>query len=611
MQPPTLTLFILILTGAILEVDSIDRGKKGERIIMQEDVETILTTTSLRGIDRSLKEAKTAVRKTQMGIVSAAMSLNSTKTKTSLQKLKSEAINEYWVLLDKTSIRFRNFFDLEFMQANREKRAIEFLGEILSSITGVPSAQDYRKILQQVEAIKQENQGTQGLMSQLNAENRNIIDKLHYFDTKINLNSKNIGTINFKADHNEQEIISLFSMTNMAIKILQLVGDINQVIDQGNSIIHSGNSERLSHLALSPQKLSRTLSKIYKKRESTSPLADHSSLEFYYQAKLAHSWVDSNSMSVNTLIQIPIVNSKDVHRLELIPPTEQLFSGLSLMVVDSNNSTMRYLSRSDYAACWDAQSDMLCQKRKIQIFGENCSDIMACKPWMHSVIHDLTNSRIIIIQETSVSAVLACDGKKPRSVRIPSRSIVNLNVHCELSSTTFIVSKLSFRHISSTSIQTDIDYIDLTFDVTAITDEYSPKLMHDSLNHTMASLDSLILENTNFNRSLGSFITKSDRIWQSLKPGWSGWEQIISWSATAGTLLISVLLLFYMIKLHLKLNASIGTKDTTGADDKVKDIIRRLNSIELASSFAAAESSFAITSTPKEDSADRESKFTF
>ena len=68
---------------------------------------------------------------------------------------------------------------------SRDKRALELLGSFLSTMTGVPSAHDHRKVLEQIKAIKFENSGLETLMSNLNDQNRELLSRFHTHDTEI------------------------------------------------------------------------------------------------------------------------------------------------------------------------------------------------------------------------------------------------------------------------------------------------------------------------------------------------------------------------------------------------------------------------------------------
>ena len=62
-------------------------------------------------------------------------------------------------------------------QANLDKRAIEILGSFFSTVTGVPSARDHRKVIEQLNVLRDEM-----LLDRAQSQDRDIISKLHTFN---------------------------------------------------------------------------------------------------------------------------------------------------------------------------------------------------------------------------------------------------------------------------------------------------------------------------------------------------------------------------------------------------------------------------------------------
>jgi len=321
-------------------------------------------------------------------------------------------------------------------------------------------------------------------------------------------------------------MILTFTLGNMAYKIQNLLNSVNLALNDASLILLSGNDERLTHLALMPENLGKILDNIESKYDGMSPIFTKLNIEYYYTLKLAHSWVSKNSKSVNTLLHIPVVQHGEQFRLEILPLSQQIYANLPMIVVNNNNSTFRFLSQSDYAACVEVNSAILCQKRKIIIFQGKCENVMACKPWLKTVVYDLTNTRILLILQNQITAVLSCDGASPKPVNIPTRSIMQIPTHCEVHSDIFVLSKIT--------------------------------------------------------------MSETDRIWSNINPGYSGWEKLLSYSLIAGSLLISLSLLFYMLGLHWKLKTQA---EKMGEISGLDDIRARLNRLE-GPSFTTATDTF-------------------
>ena len=65
-------------------------------------------------------------------------------------------------------------------QSKKSKRAFEVLGSFLLTITGVPSARDHRKLLQQIGAIRFENKGIEALLVRQNQQSQKLLERMHY-----------------------------------------------------------------------------------------------------------------------------------------------------------------------------------------------------------------------------------------------------------------------------------------------------------------------------------------------------------------------------------------------------------------------------------------------
>ena len=70
-------------------------------------------------------------------------------------------------------------------QANLDKRAIEILGSFFSTVTGVPSARDHRKVIEQLNVLRDETKGIEMLLDRAQSQDRDIISKLHTFNLSL------------------------------------------------------------------------------------------------------------------------------------------------------------------------------------------------------------------------------------------------------------------------------------------------------------------------------------------------------------------------------------------------------------------------------------------
>ena len=117
----------------------------------------------------------------------------------------------------------------------------------------------------------------------------------------------------------------------------------------------------------------------------------------YFTQKLAHSWLTEETDKLVTILQIPMMDHSTTYVLELIESKKQSNADLPMVVRNEQDNTYRYLSNSDYVNCQDVLNSKLCQKRPIKIFPtDTCQRAEECDEWTAIVVHDITNTKIIV-----------------------------------------------------------------------------------------------------------------------------------------------------------------------------------------------------------------------
>ena len=206
----------------------------------------------------------------------------------------------------------------------------------------------------------------------------------------------------------------------------------------------------LSRYVLGISQLSSIINNIHLKRKVNTPIFSGKDCRHYYTQPIAHSWVNADKLLITTLLQIPIVPMHQKYELIVLNQINKIHSDLPLAVANYELNVYRFLSMSDYASCYPAESLKIWQKREIRISPKlGCKK--NCKTWATEVIHDLTNSQISIYLENDMDATLACDEEKYTAVSLPRRAMLTLNVHCSLTADSFMMSKLSYRHLKEVS----------------------------------------------------------------------------------------------------------------------------------------------------------------
>ena len=89
---------------------------------------------------------------------------------------------------------------------------------------------------------------------------------------------------------------------------------------------------------------------------------------------------------------------------------------------------------------------MISQKRSISIQPRQGCILKEsnCNDWADMIVHDITNSQILISGKEIINATLSCD-KQSDQTTIPNSAILTLPVTCTLTASRFTVSKLRYQ----------------------------------------------------------------------------------------------------------------------------------------------------------------------
>ena len=184
----------------------------------------------------------------------------------------------------------------------------------------------------------------------------------------------------------------------------------------------------------------------------------------------------------------------------------------------------------------------LCQKRPIKIFQKDtCEVAEGCDDWTNIAVHDITNSKIIVQIPTNNEATIFCDNKAKQNIHIPAAALVTLPIHCQLVTESFIVERLSFRHLFSHETNELEEELDLQVKKAILT--ASPAKVIDNFMETMGeSLEKLKLDNENLGKDIQAQKVGYNTKWKQVSGGMTAWEQILMWSLTGVAIGLTMLL---------------------------------------------------------------------
>ena len=83
---------------------------------------------------------------------------------------------------------------------------------------------------------------------------------------------------------------------------------------------------------------------------------------------------------------------------------------------------------------------------------------MNCKVWVSDLVHDLSNSEILIASGTARNATISFNKLPTRTIMLPEQAIGQLGMHCQMQTDTFLIHKKSFRQLSTFDTNNSCDY---------------------------------------------------------------------------------------------------------------------------------------------------------
>ena len=344
-----------------------------------------------------------------------------------------------------------------------------------------------------------------------------------------------------------------FSLISVNSKVMNAFYTISFTISMAKDIIGKGDEGRLSRNAIPVHELRTIIDKIHLKRQTDGPVFDRENCHMYYEMKLAHSWADQANFKLYTLLQIPIASLKDVQTLHILDNKNKIGSDLTMAVINRQSNCYRLLSASDYLECTTLNSAKLCQKRLIQINPRlGCSlRLMNCEAWTTDVVHDLSNSEVLILLRQNMNASLECDNAQKKSIGLPRQAIIRLSIHCKLTTDSFIIHKLSFKHLTTYQSNARIAHFEIIDESKNFLMSNDLKIQQIKMHERVLSLEELQKGNDQFKQDMAAHIKDSDELWNEAQGGQTPWEQIITWSLIGLSLALTVILAGWLGRLQL------------------------------------------------------------
>jgi len=583
---PRLLLLTLILTMLPTPAKTIDTSYNLTQVIMQTDMETLLVHTDLTNSRQALIDIKGELLQAKLGVTVNNIGHydDSTRRQMILGDILQSLANE----VDDSLVRLDDLFEKHQTHTSRQSRAFEFLGDMLSGITGVPSARDHRQLLEKIKLLKLDNEGIKTLMLSRNAQQQDVIETLSQHDSSIaKLSDRLLSTENLILNHKRDDL-QLAGILALQEKAYLALSHSNRIYFKINNILMLGDDDRLSRFGITKEELGRILDSISLRRKEGVPIYGRDEIEQYYKQRLSHSWTIPYLHEVITLIQIPIASLHSRLELTVLDHDNIMSSDLTMAVVDKQANKFRYLSLSDFHRCTELRGRLICQKRSISILPPmGCSlQIKNCKLWATTVVHDITNTNFIFLSNNSTNITSTCGKNKPRTYRLPKNSMMKVPLSCTVTSNQFTIDRSSYAEIINIDGKSDNVKIELEIDPAILATTPLKKLAKE-MDLTKVNLTRLRMKNDKFEIDLALQRLRTDTNWENIRSGTVNWFDFITWALLAICLTICALLGLCQLKTYCntKEREEIRQKEREEYETASADIIERIRTVETATAL--------------------------
>ena len=595
---------LLFLLLSIPLSSTLDHSYEGAPIILQTDFDTVVIHTKISPVRKQLSDLSLEIKSIRnMVLRTTNNNLGKNNHDDPLNKFLAGILNaKNEMLLDQVA-NIDSFFR---ENETREKRALEFLGSFLSTCTGVPSARDHRKVLEKIRMLQLDSQSLLQIMESTSKGQKDIISSLQTHETEIRKAEQAIKMNSYRLLAAEKANVKMAAIFSAIVKADEIIMMANLALKRCTDILSAGDMKHLSRSSIGLADLTGIINNLYLKRhdQGNAPIFSGAESDRYYEMPIAHSWTHKDKREVITLLQIPVAPHNTDYEIRILEPHNIVRYDLGMAIVSQSTNSYRLISDSDFHRCIETAEGLICQKRNIVIYlregcylkSDNCAD------WADLVIHDLTNTQIMVRFHEKQSAKLTCDGQKDGHFDIPKAAILTIPLDCDLVSSRFHVARLNYANLAHVNAKlNEVKKLDLLIEHNAF--EITPlRELNLTLKDTTSKLGQMKDQNEQLITKFNAYKVQHDQIWSAMRGGDTEVEQILIWTFMCVTTIALILISGWIFKLQI---ASWRREGTTGGEEKERQaLMNRLMDLEtemkLKHSGKEGDKSL-VTNDPKND----------
>ena len=213
------SLFILLIMTTAHFSSTYDIAEEGRRVILQSDIETVLIHTRVANIVSMLSHLQQEAANIRTSALKDHVSNRLGKGTGRQNKLISASVRALMKQIETVKSDFDQFFKDNIDLESKNKRAIKILGSFLSTMTGVPSARDHRRVLEQIRLLKLDSGELKSLMQRQNAVNSDILQTFQFRQNELHNQTEKMGKLSISTHENADAIEKMMVMLSISTKI--------------------------------------------------------------------------------------------------------------------------------------------------------------------------------------------------------------------------------------------------------------------------------------------------------------------------------------------------------------------------------------------------------
>ena len=438
---------LLVLTLKTIDMRQITDNQETDfyDLLYEREIVVVHSIIRFEGMSKGLEQVNEGIKMLKLSTTEGdLLSKIDSFLEVSWDKYKSTVIDYLELKRNYVTDKMSELFgDTHKDNKQREKRAINFLGNLISYVTGIPGPDEWGKNVQNIAELKKAIYLVEKIGKirdeKIDMENHEI-GKLQVTITAMLNGLSNLTRDNILLAEGLRSRLQFWTMENQ-IKNTQTAMELS--LHKIGNIISEGRSNRAAVEGMSKNFLQTQIRKIETDHKILSPIVGSNDVKQYYDMPLA--LVARHGSDIWISLKIPLVNFNYGYRENTVPKfLTQTMHELHNMGASEPKwfrnleGKHTFIGRGNLDKCIGINGIRLCHGREIMInTRENSSHIEFPEIWIETDRNNLIAYKGI----DSTKGIIKC-GKVTRDFELRESNIIELSRNFELSTTFAYISSI-------------------------------------------------------------------------------------------------------------------------------------------------------------------------